>query len=336
MTSPTTGSAMPTGSTAAPALPSFNNTLGALFIGSAVSTALYGVVCMQTFVYFTSRRAKVDNWFLRGLVSLVFVLDTVHTVFYLAALYKYLITDFVNPLALLAGGPTSGSKLILLDEVLFAIAVILLIQMFFCRRLWVISATAFNVPVRVALVALAGALSLLSCGAWSAVSIVGYNQHSTIMTDPSANFELSLKISTASGIVFDAIVTTALATSLYRAKSGIRKSNHVINMIIAWTVNTNLITTLLSLAQLITFLAFPHTTIYGGIVLVLPKSYINSFLATLNSREFFQRKLKEDTNSGAGSAQKAREHMIQFDKNADSMNTGTYVTVTTESSTLTV
>jgi len=70
----------------------------------------------------------------------------------------------------------------------------------------------------------------------------------------------------------------------------------MIHLIIIATVNTNLITTLLSLAQLITFLAFPPTAQYwAGITLVLPKSYMNCFLATLNYRDYLQKKLENNT-----------------------------------------
>ena len=67
----------------------------------------------------------------------------------------------------------------------------------------------------------------------------------------------------ASAIAFDAIVTigmsksfcslqvtctcaywmTLIALSLHRSRSGIQKSDHVINLLIMFTVNTNLLTT---------------------------------------------------------------------------------------------
>ncbi|KAE9403119.1 hypothetical protein BT96DRAFT_936661 [Gymnopus androsaceus JB14] len=295
------------------ALPSFNDTLGALYIGSTFATALYGVTCAQTFWYFTSPRSRVDNWAMPGLVLVVFVtsaLDTVYQCFYSAGMYRFLVTDFVNPAALSAGGPTSGSKM--------QVSLV-----FFCRRLWIISATAYRQPVRIALVALTVALSLLNCGkypicllvdipstyipvlpgAWiacTAVSVLGYTQHriGNMENPPSYTYshldnKAAWNISNASGIAFDTILTIALTSSLYRARSGIRKTNHVINLIIIATVQTNLITTFFSIAQL--FLVLPHATVYAGLSAILPKSYINSFLATLNSRDYLQTKLEDNT-----------------------------------------
>ncbi|KAE9399782.1 hypothetical protein BT96DRAFT_681889 [Gymnopus androsaceus JB14] len=171
---------------------------------------------------------------------------------------------------------------------------IFLVQLFFCFRLWIISATAYRKPIRIALVALALALSILNCGSGAAVAIQAY-QNRGVAFNPGSKFGLAWKLSTASGMAFDTILTIALTSSLYRSRSGIKKSNHVINLIIIAIVNTNLITTLLSLAQLITFLVLPSAEYYGAITLVLPKSYMNCFLAMLNYRDYLQKKLDDNT-----------------------------------------
>ncbi|KAG7444863.1 uncharacterized protein BT62DRAFT_231505 [Guyanagaster necrorhizus] len=56
--------------------------------------------------------------------------------------------------------------------------------------------------------------------------------------------------------------------------------------LILFTVNTNLITTFLSLGSL--YLVLPDATIYGGISFIFSKSYLISFLVILNSREFLR------------------------------------------------
>ncbi|KAE9399744.1 hypothetical protein BT96DRAFT_975707 [Gymnopus androsaceus JB14] len=291
-------------------LPSFNNTLGAFFIGSSFATMLYGVTCVQTFLYLTSRRSQFDTWAMKCFVLVLFVssaLDTAQQCVYTAGLYKFLITDFANPLALNTVGPNSGLKLIAMDEGLIGFCVIFFIQLFFCFRLWVISTTAYSKPIRIALVTLALALSVLNCGAWGAIAILGYQMGGVDNSgSPDPRFDVAWKMSTASGIAFDTIITIALTSSLYRARSGIKKSNHVINLIIIATVNTNLITTLLSLAQLITFLALPFAEYYGGIAFVLPKSYMNCFLAMLNYRDYLQKKLDNNNTTNLVSLETMR------------------------------
>ncbi|KAK0204513.1 hypothetical protein DFS33DRAFT_1320824 [Desarmillaria ectypa] len=102
---------MSTESTGKPiALPAFDNTLGALYIGSSISTVLYGVICVQTFLYITSNRTRFDSWPMK-----LFGLDTAHQCLMLAGMYRFLITDYANPAALPTGGPSSGEA-ILQDE----------------------------------------------------------------------------------------------------------------------------------------------------------------------------------------------------------------------------
>ncbi|KAE9398521.1 hypothetical protein BT96DRAFT_724565 [Gymnopus androsaceus JB14] len=187
-----------------------------------------------------------------------------------------------------------------MDSALISAPTVFLVQLFFCFRLWVISATAYIKPIRIALVSLVLALSILHCGSGCAIAVQGYNHVEFAKLNPGSKFALVWSLSTASGMAFDTILTIALTSSLYRARSGIKKSNHVINLIIIATVNTNLITTLLSLALLVTFLAFPSAQFYGGIAFVLPRSYMNCFLATLNYRDYLQKKLDNNNTTNLG------------------------------------
>ncbi len=71
-------------------LPAFDNSLGALYIGSSLSTvcvfflssnsrkksngiqpSLYGVICVQTFLYATSNRTRFDSWAMKLLVFIL-------------------------------------------------------------------------------------------------------------------------------------------------------------------------------------------------------------------------------------------------------------------------
>ncbi|KAK0434368.1 hypothetical protein EV421DRAFT_1840952 [Armillaria borealis] len=52
-------------------LTAFDNTLGVLYIGSSLATALYGVICVQTFLYITSNRTRSDGWPMKLLVFIL-------------------------------------------------------------------------------------------------------------------------------------------------------------------------------------------------------------------------------------------------------------------------
>ncbi|KAK0480370.1 hypothetical protein IW261DRAFT_1623889 [Armillaria novae-zelandiae] len=277
-------------------LPAFDNTLGVLYIGCSLATALYGAICVQTFLYVTSNRTRSDGWPMKLLVFILFKthlkcsgLDTAHQCFMSAGMYRFLVTDYANPAALPAGGSNSGEALTTYDEGTVAISSILLVQLFFCWRIWAFSVSSLQLHIRIAIIAVAVSLAFLNFASSIALSIFGYRHR--LLTVNTPQFTLSWKISASSGIAFDIITTMVMTLSLYRSRSGMKGSNHVIAILILFTVNTNLITTLLSIGALVTYLVLPNATIYGGISFIFSKSYLNSFLAILNSREFLREKM---------------------------------------------
>ncbi|PBK71010.1 hypothetical protein ARMSODRAFT_1083924 [Armillaria solidipes] len=306
-------SAVPALSTSLPAL---DNTLGALYIGTCLSTLLYGVICVQTFLYITSYRARSDRWWLK---SFVFVckcfiqphvlhppipqqgLDTVNQGMMVAGMYRFLVSDFANPIALEGKGAGGGKALttyasptifslglllILMlqqDESIIGVTSVLLIQLFFCWRIWRFSASSLNVWMRIGFVAIMVPLAFFNFASYIAMGIFGF-QHP--LHSPNApNFSLVIKLAASSGMAFDVIMTLAMIMSLHRARSGVIRSDHVITLLTLFTVNTNLITTLLSVGSLVTFLVLPDATVYGGIFFLIAKSYLNSFLAIEYLRE---------------------------------------------------
>ncbi|KAM5537993.1 hypothetical protein V8D89_008469 [Ganoderma adspersum] len=77
------------------------STLGVTFLGVALSSMIYGITCLQTFIYYWSVRAKMDGIPLRSLVAIVFLCESFHQVVILHATYHYLILGFAQPLSLI-------------------------------------------------------------------------------------------------------------------------------------------------------------------------------------------------------------------------------------------
>ncbi|KAK0193461.1 hypothetical protein F5146DRAFT_1030746 [Armillaria mellea] len=248
-------------------LPALDNTLGALYIGASLSTLLYGAICVQTFFYITSNRVRSDRWWLKLLVFII-ALDTISQGMLLAGMYQYLVSDFANPAAFAERGASSGAAY---EEAIVGACSMLLVQLygiiyrqfgsfipvdsFFCWRIWTFSASSLNLWPRIIFVAFTTLLAFLNF----ANSIFGFRP---LLTSRGPGFFI---------------------LSLHRARSGRRQSDHVITLLTLFTVNTNLITT--------SFVVFPNAAIYGGISLLLGKSYLNTFLAILNAREYLREKL---------------------------------------------
>ncbi|KAL4261245.1 DUF6534 domain-containing protein [Pleurotus pulmonarius] len=300
-TIPSAQGPIPGGASPFPKLPAMDNTLGAMFIGASLAMLLYGIICLQIFIYITSRRTQRDSRWTRLFIIFLLHADlpwapmqyTVHQAMTTAAMYKFLISDFVNPLALASKGVGSGNVFIFAQSI-SATCGILLAQLFFSWRIWAFSGTSLNPLPRMSISILTVLLALFSFGSSVDLSLEGFNHQ--LLTSTGPGLILAYKLSASSRVVFDLFVTFAMTLALYRSRSGVKRTDHVITLLIMFTVNTNLLTTLFSVSELVTFLVMPQATLYGALGLLSPKLYLNTLLASLNSREYMQKELTGATS----------------------------------------
>ncbi|KAI0668078.1 hypothetical protein C8Q78DRAFT_1048224 [Trametes maxima] len=110
---------------------------------------------------------------------------------------------------------------------------------------------------------------------------------------------VSWSISVAYGIavIVDVILTSTLVFMLRRSRIGSRRSDSLIHVLILYTVNTGLLTSIVSIAVFVFALMLPGNLIYAGISIVGAKLYANSVLAVINSRSAINDKFTDDFTS---------------------------------------
>ncbi|KAI0665488.1 hypothetical protein C8Q78DRAFT_986430, partial [Trametes maxima] len=249
-----------------PQIPALDNTFGALLIGTFVGLIQYGWTAHQCYRYF--RMYPADTWILKSLVTVVLVLETFHSALCMHICYYYLTTNYFNPLALQKGvWSINVSRQVCGGAVIFAS------QSFFLRRVYLIG-RRFRPLVAVAAVLLLGELGK------PALPTPFFNRfiHPTLH---NANQAWMNSAGVGMAVLADTLLTTALIFSLHRSRTGIRRTDSIIDLLIMYAINTGFITNLLSL---IFALAMPNNLIYAGIVIVATKLYANSMMAVLNSR----------------------------------------------------
>ncbi|KAF9023684.1 hypothetical protein BDZ89DRAFT_1162636 [Hymenopellis radicata] len=257
------------------ALPPLHNTMGALLIGVIVSSALWGITCMQTFQYITIYW-KRDSLGLRLLVSATFFFDTLHEILICHTIYMYLVVNFANPTQL---GVIEWS---ILAEVVPSALVALLVQGFFAYRVWILSRRNKG---RIYLVSLLGALVI----AEFTVALIYFGKAWSLKV-----YSNSFKIRSLSqsmnivGAVGDIFITASLIFFLHKSKSGMQRSNQVMNSLILFSLNTGLLTSICAFMSLIMILVYPDTFLYITFFFNLSRLYSNSLLATLNARKKLQ------------------------------------------------
>lgn len=270
---------MSTTSASGAAIPSFSfdATIGAILIGGFISVFLFGVTCLQTFIYY--QRYPRDKALLKFIVLLIWVIDTLDTALAVQICYYYLITNYANPLAVLS--PVWSLKL----HVLLTSLSDFVVRSLYAQRIYTLSHRNKIITVII------GALSIVDLVVGTVITTKAFKIPTFAGLTAVANL---FYVNFASNITADTCVALTLAFYLWRNKTGLTRPDSLVNKLIAYTVNTGLLTVLDASAGLISYAARPTTLIFIAFYLNLSKFYVNSYLATLNVRKTLMSSIRTD------------------------------------------
>ncbi|KAL0576000.1 hypothetical protein V5O48_005967 [Marasmius crinis-equi] len=124
------------------------------------------------------------------------------------------------------------------------------------------------------------------------------------------------------GAVSDLCITSALSFYLWSSKSGMRKTDAIVNRLILFCVRTGLLTTACAILSLITISVLPNTFVYITFYSTLARFYSVSLLTTLNARADLRSQTSGTTHSLAN---------VSLDNNNNTSNRTGRPMVTTDS-----
>ncbi|KZT28681.1 hypothetical protein NEOLEDRAFT_768969 [Neolentinus lepideus HHB14362 ss-1] len=246
-----------------------DNTLGVLYSSTLISATLYGVGCTQAWFYFQKYRRK-DPWWVQTLVGVLWVLDTCQQA--ILSVYKYLVTFH----------DTAAIRAVLINtlivEIFFSNFIAVLVQQFYCWRVYKLSKSW----------AIAGFLAAVS---WTSfVALIVYCARSLQF---STFVELE-KISTLSktcnilAAVTDFLISIGMILVLNMSKTGFRRSTDMINRLMIFSFSTGLPTSFCAIMACVFISVLPNTFWYMFFFLQMGRLYTNSFMVTLNSRQYIR------------------------------------------------
>jgi len=261
--------------TAAPVFIDYHldNTLGANLIGVVLTAVLYGVTSVQMYMYFQDWSS--DGRVMRWIMAFLWFLDTFHQIMVTHGLYTYAVTDYGNPQTLLVAvwsvlGITTLSAIIEL-----------IVRSIFCYRLWRLSNNNVLLVAPMFLLSLlefAGGITFTSKG-----SEVG-GQYALFDT-----FSWVVYVSLGSGVIADILIASLQAYMLWTRRTGIKRTDSIVRLLVAYSVNTGLLTSMCAVACFVTFATMNDNFIYITFYHLLPKLLLNSLLATLNARQHLRK-----------------------------------------------
>ncbi|KAK0474945.1 hypothetical protein IW261DRAFT_1497928 [Armillaria novae-zelandiae] len=259
-------------------VPSLGTTLGALYIGAAIATILFGITNTQVAKYY--KKYPDDWWIFRYSVGTLWIFDALHVALSTHVIYHYLIDSFGDYDELFQ--VIWSFKLQLLVEMLVVVGV----QGIYIIRIWKLGRYFHRIlPWIVSLTFLVA----LGNGIFSVYTAYVVSNFKAL-----PGIELSMGIVTAIPLFSDFVIALSMCYYLHKSRqaSGFSKSSDMLLGMMRLGVISGLATSTCSLLMLITYLARPNTLIFSSIGLILPKLYMNSLLAMLNAR-------KPRTNGGS-------------------------------------
>ncbi|TFK50705.1 hypothetical protein OE88DRAFT_1631274 [Heliocybe sulcata] len=245
---------------------SISRLIGILLLGIIFNTYLYGLVSWQFLIYHTTKFN--DPWRVRAVVGTLFVLDTLHSAVAVYAAWDMCVTNFGNPAVIL-----TVSWEIPFTAVATSCAAIIT-QFFLAHRVlrltksWIIT----------------GFICLLSLAGFVFGVVAGVR--SGIIQDVSKFSVLAPLVTCWLGFqtAADLSITLALTVALWRSRTGIRKTNTILNRLIRGAVQTGLFASIFALGDLFGFLLHRDTNLYAMFAYPIGRIYTNTLLDTLNSR----------------------------------------------------
>ncbi|KDR68898.1 hypothetical protein GALMADRAFT_145920 [Galerina marginata CBS 339.88] len=262
-----------------------NSTFGGLLVGTFLSAMLFGVTCSQAFYY--SQNYSADRFLVKATVVALLTHETLHSAFSMHAIYHYTIISYAD-----AEAWFEATWSVIMTLVISSL-IILIVHLFYLRRVYHMSRK--NIP----LVAL---LTFLSLGhfATGALPTAGLFRSVGFTYIPRHNRILVIDTWLSLGVATDILTAASLSYYLHTSRSGIKRTDTMVNKLMVYTINNGILTRSATPAlvesQLIVKISMtpkclsiqsttqPDKLIFMSIFQIVGNLYTNSMMATLNSR----------------------------------------------------
>ncbi|EJC99656.1 uncharacterized protein FOMMEDRAFT_148554 [Fomitiporia mediterranea MF3/22] len=257
---------------------SVDSTYGCLFLAGIFSSVLWGGCCLQLYYYY-EKYWKTEKLWLKLYTLVVWILDVVHQILLMKALYMYFVKEFGNFEFI------TRPQHLIFDEAPISAVINAMVQSIFVARVWHLSNKS----------KLLTAFLIILIAAQFTITLVYFGQIYNF-TDFAQLFSVlnTERAMNAQVVVTDTCIATSLIVLLWRSRSGFRRTDSIINRLVMYTISTGLLTSLVGVVGLVGAQVQPASLIYLLADLIMPKTYVNSLLATLNARSGLRNRLTED------------------------------------------
>ncbi|KAF7341107.1 hypothetical protein MVEN_01844900 [Mycena venus] len=244
-------------------------TFGMLLLTLFLQSILYGMGLLQAWLYFLWYQK--DGWFIKISVVLITLCETAETILFFCASYLYLIDGFGDKKNLTLWN--LPIRLVLLTTYL----TIFVAQIYFAHCIYQLHRKDKVIPLLIL------ALACVCFGGGIAQVVANFKIQGF---QELGETKATRTVQAVFALVGDILITVALCWRLNSSKGGIQSTNKLLNYLIITAINRGFLTMISAALNLILFSTEPGTFYFMLWVLLSGKFYMNSMLATLNTRGY--------------------------------------------------
>ncbi|KAL5512599.1 hypothetical protein ACEPAG_3252 [Sanghuangporus baumii] len=257
-------------------------TFGAMFIGCVISVYLCGIGILQTYQYLRHYREK-DSKIIVSVVFAVWILDFIHTILVCQGIWSYLILNWGNLDVLDQLNWTIAASIIVTGLVTY------IVQLFFTYRVWRFSKHNIYLTMFIICMATARLASALATG----IQMIRLGRFSAFVNGFRWLFTFGLALS----CVIEILLTSSLCYYLQVNRSGHSTMDEIIHKLLIYSISNGILTTLGSFLAMLFAVIKSRSFLFIALHFIISKCYVNSLLATLNSRDALRK--RHDSNAVA-------------------------------------
>ncbi|KAJ7270528.1 hypothetical protein C8J57DRAFT_308203 [Mycena rebaudengoi] len=265
----------------------YKDSFGAGIMGCLLAMTIYGVTTSQTYYYFVEY--PKDKIWLKTLVSVLWILNTLHSALMFHLVYHYLILNAFDifeltqnvwslPASMIVHvgiiDPGSRSRI----NTIFQLIMVCMIMTYFLRVIFQCS----KPKLRWWLTVPNGTVILVYIG-FGIETVVNLFQTPTLV-NLTAYTNISFLPLAATQAGADSMMAISLCFVLFNHRTGFRRTNSLLHTLMLYAVNRSLLTAGTAMVALLMLAIKPDSMIYIGPQFVISGLYTNALMATLNSR----------------------------------------------------
>jgi len=256
-------------------LPSVTHLIGGSVVQLCIGLLFAGITYSQAYSY--SLMAASDPLLIKVTVILIVLLETISSVFSIHIVYFLLVENFGNFAILdLIAWSEKGASITVSTTILLAHIFSIWRIYHLTRRNWLITITIGIVAV----------INFVTDIFLNVSYIVLADSWSHLLASQAANvmFIITSGITAAEDIAIAAVLIYCLT----RMRTGFKRTDHTITVMIAYVVNTGAMTALMSLLLLFTYCFMKDTYMFLGAYFLAGRAYGIAVIGTLNQRCYFR------------------------------------------------